>query len=257
MGISIAVCSGKGGTGKTTISANLGVSLSQFGKDVIIINPDVEMGDMGLIFGLEGVYKTLYDVLAGEVDVSEAIYDGPGGVKVVPIGISLNSMKKADPDKLEDVINILKEVEILIIDAPAGLGRGVMAVISSAQEILLVVNPEISSMSDALKTKIVANKLGAHVLGIVLNRATFDSMDMIVREIEYILETPILAVVPEDPEVKHSSAFGVPVVIKNPNAPAAVAIKKLAADLIGEEHITPDEKKPFFVNRLISGLFGN
>lgn len=256
MGISIAVCSGKGGTGKTTISANLGVSLSQFGKNVIIIDSDIEMGNIELILGLEGVYKTLHDVLAGDVDVSEAIYGGPGGVKVVPAGISLDSLRKADPDKLEDVINVLKEAEILIIDAPAGLGRSVLTAISSAQEVLLVVNPEISSMSDALKTKIVANKLGAHILGTVLNRATSDSTDLTVMEIESILETPILAVVPDDPEVKHSSAFGVPVVIKNPGTPAAVAIKKLAADLIGEEYIVPVEEKPSFVNKLISGLFG-
>ncbi len=256
MGVSLTICSGKGGTGKTTISANLGVALAQFGKNVVIIDADIEMANLELIMGLEGVKTTLHHVLAGEASISEAIYEGPAGVKVVPAGISLDTLRKADPERLDEVLEFLKDAEILIIDAPAGLGRSVLTAISASQEVMLVVNPEISSMSDALKTKIVARKLGTHVLGAVLNRATFDATDLTVKEVETILETRILAVIPEDPEVKRSSAFGVPVVIRSPNSPAAIAIKKLAADLIGVEYKAPEAKRPSFLKRLISGLFG-
>lgn len=256
MGVSLTICSGKGGTGKTTISANLGVALAQFGRNVIIIDADIEMANLELIMGLENVKTTLHHVLAGEAHISEAIYEGPAGVKVVPAGISLDTLRKADPEKLDEVLELLKDAEILIIDAPAGLGRSVLTAISASQEVMLVVNPEISSMSDALKTKIVAKKLGTHVLGAVLNRATFDATDLTVKEVETILETRILSVIPEDPEVKRSAAFGVPVVIRSPNSPAAVAIKKLAADLIGVEYEAPKAERPSFLKRLISGLFG-
>ncbi|NOZ59493.1 MAG: P-loop NTPase [Euryarchaeota archaeon] len=255
MGVSITICSGKGGTGKTTISANLGVALAQLGKDVLILDADIEMANLELILGLEEVSTTLHHVLAGEADISEAIYEGPAGVKVVPAGISLETLKKADPDRLDAVLEALKNVEILLIDAPAGLGRSVLTALSTAQEAMLVVNPEISSMSDALKTKIVAKKLGTHVLGAVLNRATFDSSDLTVKEVEMILETKILAVVPEDPEVRRSAAFGQPFVIRAPNSQASQAIKKLAADLVGEEYIPPQPKESF-MKRLIKGLFG-
>jgi len=256
MGVSIAVCSGKGGTGKTTLAANLGVALAQLGKEVLIIDTDIEMGNMELVLGIDEVDKSLHQVLSGEAEISEAIYEGPEGVKVIPVGVSLDSLRDADPERMDEVLEKLKEVEILIIDAPAGLGRSVLTAISASQEALLVVNPEISSMSDALKTKIVANKMGTHVLGAVLNRTTFDSTDLTVKEVESILETKILAVVTEDPEVKRASAFGEPVVLRNPESQAAMEIKKFAAELVGEEYTPPEVEEPSFFKKLVSGLFG-
>jgi septum site-determining protein MinD len=111
-------------------------------------------------------------------------------------------------------------------------------------------------MSDALKTKIVGRKLGAHILGVVLNRGGYDRTDLTTQEIEVILETKVIAVVPEDPEVRRSTAFGQPVVIRVPDSPAAVAIKKLAADLVGEEYIPPKRRGEGFVGRLVGGLLG-
>jgi septum site-determining protein MinD len=257
MGLSITIASGKGGTGKTAIAANLGVALAQFGKDVVILDADIEMANLELYLGLEGMKFTLHDVLAGEADVKDAIYEGPGGVKVIPAGISLDGLRKADPDRLEKVLSeLLKTTEILIIDAPAGLGRSVVTALAAGQELLLVTNPEISAMSDALKTKIVARKLGSHVLGVVLNRAGYDKTDLSVQEVEVILEAKVLAVVPEDPEVRRSSAFGQPVVLRAPHSPASEAIKKLAADLIGEEYKPLHVPRKKFFERLTKGLFG-
>jgi len=257
MSLSITVASGKGGVGKTTIAANLGVALAEFGKDVIILDTDIEMANLELLFGMEGMNSTLHHVLAGKVPPSEAIYEGPKGVKIIPAGISLEGLRNADPDRLEKVLEeIMNQAEILILDAPAGLGKSAVTSLAVGQELLLVANPEISSMSDALKTKIVAKKLGAHVLGVVLNRAGADTTDLTVEEVQTILEATVIATVPEDPEVRRASAAGVPLVIKSPNSPAAVAIKKLAADLIGEKYIPPAPPKEGFVKRFLGGLFG-
>jgi septum site-determining protein MinD len=257
MGLSITIASGKGGTGKTAIAANLGVALAQLGKDVAILDADIEMANLELHLGLEGMKFTLHDVLAGEAEVKDIIYEGPSGVKVIPAGISLDGLRKADPDRLEKVlVELLKTTEILIIDAPAGLGRSVVTALAAGQELLLVVNPEISAMSDALKTKIVAKKLGAHILGVILNRAGYDKTDLSVQEVEVILETKVLAVIPEDPEVRRSSAFGQPVVTRSPDSPASTAIKKLAADLVGEEYVPPEVPKEGFLDRLTKGFFG-
>lgn len=256
MSISIAVCSGKGGTGKTVISANLGVALAQLGKDVTIIDSDLEMANLAHILGIEKVGRTLNDVMAGDAEISEAIYDGPEGVKVLPAGVSLESLKKAEYENMNAILEKLRGADILIIDAPAGLNKSVLTAISSAQEVLLVVTPDVSSMTDALKTKILANRLGAHVLGAVLNRTTFDSSDLTVREVGSLLETSILAVVPEDLEVKKTCAYGVPVIVRKPSSPAAVEIKKFAARLIGEEYKPPGEEKTPFFKKLGAGLFG-
>lgn len=257
MSISITVASGKGGVGKTTITANLGVALAQFGKDVTILDADIEMANLALLFSMDEMQVTLHNVLAGEASIREAIYSGPGGVKIIPSGISLDGLRKADPDVLENVLDeVVNQTEILLIDAPAGLGKSAITALAVSQELLLVVNPEISSMADALKTKIVGKKLGIHVLGAVLNRVGNEKTDLTKEEVETILETNVVAIVPEDREVKRSSAAGVPLVIRAPNSPAAIAIKKLAADLIGEKYIPPKPPKESFVKRFIGGLFG-
>jgi septum site-determining protein MinD len=76
-----------------------------------------------------------------------------------------------------------------------------------------------------------------------------------VQEVETILECKVLAVVPEDPEARRAAAFGQPVVLKAPDSPAAVAIKKMAADLVGEEYTPLKPSKDDFKKRLGGGLF--
>ncbi|MFQ6137061.1 MAG: P-loop NTPase, partial [Candidatus Hydrothermarchaeales archaeon] len=148
MDISITVASGKGGVGKTVISANLGIALAQLDKEVTILDPDIETLSLLLRLGLGEAKTTLHDVLAGETSPSEAAYEGPNGVKVIPIGVSLEGLRKADRGRVEQILDeLLKTTEILIIDSPPGLGRSAVASLAAGQELLLVVNPEISSMS--------------------------------------------------------------------------------------------------------------
>lgn len=257
MGLSITIASGKGGTGKTVITSNLGIALAQLGKKVTLLDSDIEMANLGLHLGLEDIKTSLHDVLSNEADINDAIYDGPEGVKVIPAGISLEGLKKVDPDIMEKILEVmLKETEILLIDAPAGLGRSAITALAAGQELILVTNPEISSMSDALKTKIVARKLGIHVLGTILNRAGYDVTDLTVPEVGVMLETKVLAVIPEDKEVRRSVISGQPLIIRAPHSPASVAIKKLAADLVGEKYIPEEPPKEHFTKKLVEGLFG-
>ncbi len=238
----ITVASGKGGTGKTTICANLGVSLAQLGYDVTIVDADITMANLELIMGMEGLPVTLQNVLAGEARIDEAIYVGPGGVKVVPAGVSLEGLRKANPERLEDVLTqIMESTDILLLDAPAGLERSAVIAIAAAQELLLVVNPEIASITDGLKTKIVAERLGTKVLGVIVNRITTLGIEMARNEIEAILEARVIAMIPEDPEVRKAAAFGKPVVLRSPNSPAAKAIMALAEAIAGKKKKVPAE----------------
>ncbi|MFQ5888190.1 MAG: cell division ATPase MinD [Candidatus Hydrothermarchaeales archaeon] len=254
MGISISIASGKGGTGKTVLTANLGVALSEIGKRVIILDADIEMANLALHLGLEGTNISLHTVLSGEADIRDAVYEGPSGVKVVPSGMSLDTLIKVDPDRLGEVLKeLLKRVDILLIDAPAGLSKSAVVALASAQEVILVVNPEISSLSGALKTKIVAGRLGADILGVVVNRADISGGDLNTEEVEILLETKILGLVPEDPEVGRTAALGTPIVLKSPDSPAAVAVKKLASDLVQNGYL-PESEDENFSERLTTDL---
>ena len=240
----ITIASGKGGVGKTILAANLGVALAQFGKDVTILDADIAMANLELIMGMEGMPVTLQNVLAREAEITEAIYKGPAGVKIIPAGISLEGLRKVNPDLLEDVLStILEKTDILILDAPAGLEKSAIIALAAAEELMLVVNPEISSITDGLKTKMVAERLGTKLLGIVINRATSMGFDMAKKEIEAILEGKVVSVIPEDPEVRKSAAFGQPLLLRSPDSPAAKAIKQLAAKMIGTKYEVKEEVK--------------
>ena len=223
----ITIASGKGGVGKTIVSANLGVALASYGERVIVLDADIAMANLELVLGMEGKSVTLHDVLAGKALIEEAIYDGPEGVKIVPAGISLEGLRSVKLERLEEVLSqLLEDTDILLIDAPAGLEKGAITALAAAEELLLVTTPEIPSISDVLKTKIIADKLNVKIIGVVANREQHDKTFLAIDEIETILEVPVIAVIPEDPEVSRSAAFGEPIVIKNPKSPASNAIMK-------------------------------
>jgi septum site-determining protein MinD len=253
----ITVASGKGGVGKTTITSNLGVSLSVYGERTVVLDADIAMANLELVLGMEGKSVTLHEVLSGEAEIEEAIYEGPSGVRVVPAGISLEGIRNVNVNRLEDALTkLMEDTDILLIDAPAGLEKDALAALASADELLLVTNPEVPAISDALKTKIIASKLGVNILGVVINREQYDKTFLTVEEIETILEVPVLAVVPNDPEVSRAAAFGEPIVIKNPKSPTTNAIMKLAADLIGEDYTPIEPDKKGVIGKLVDGLMG-
>lgn len=253
----ITVASGKGGVGKTTVTSNLGVALSTYGERTVVLDADIAMANLELVLGMEGKSVTLHEVLSGEAEIEEAIYEGPGGVMIVPAGISLEGIRNVNVNRLEDALTkLMEDTDILLIDAPAGLEKDALAALASADELLLVTNPEVPAISDALKTKIIASKLGVNILGVVINREQHDKTFLTAEEIETILEVPVIAVVPNDPEVSRAAAFGEPVVIKNPTSQVTNAIMKLAADLIGEDYTPIEPDKKGVIGKLVSGLMG-
>jgi septum site-determining protein MinD len=230
----ITFASSKGGTGKTSVVANLGVAMARLGQKVMLLDADITMANLGLILGLEGRKTTLHEVLAGEARLSKAIYDGPGGVKVVPSGISLNGIQRARLEGLRKVVaELARQSKFLLIDAPSGLDKDTITALTMAKEVILVVAPDIASLSNALKTKVIAERLGAKLTGVIITRATGRDVDIPSDEISSTLELPVLAIIPEDSDVRRSAAFGEPVVTYRSRSRAAREFKKLAATLVG------------------------
>ncbi len=243
--------SGKGGTGKTTMTINIGTSLAKFGKRTCIMDADIGMANLGLSLGLEGVPVTLHEVLAGKASIHDAVYEGPGGVQVVPSGISLQGFQQSDPELLGDVLKDLTDrLDFLLIDAPAGISRDGVVPLAIADDVILVVNPELSSIVDAMKTKILAEVVGGHVRGVIVNRATSESAATVSQKMEKVLGARVIGLVPEDQNVRRAASAKVPVVIKYPTSGSSVAVRRIAAGLAG---ITIDrelmEPKSTFIER--------
>jgi septum site-determining protein MinD len=244
------IASGKGGTGKTTTTLNLGTSLAMLGKKTIIVDADIGMANLGLLLGLEKSKITLHEVLSGEAEIKDAIYDGPSGLKVVPCGLSLKGFQKSNPDKLKQVIsNVADGMDYVLIDAPAGISRDGIIPLAVADRVLLVVNPELSSMADALKTKTLTELLGKQVEGIILNRTELEKTEVSRNKVQELIGAQVLEMIPEDVNVRRSAALKMPAVLRTPKSPASIAFKRLASKIAGEKFAEPDVKKARFFDR--------
>lgn len=253
MAISIAIASGKGGVGKTTTALNLGVALAQLGKNVTVLDANVEVANLELYLGLNGSKPTLHNVLAGEASIENAIHE-VAGAKVITGSMKLESLRKIYLEKFKECTNsLLENTDILLIDAPPGLGTDAIAALSAAQAVLLLVTPDIASLSGALKAKSIAEYLGIRILGAVANRVTKDKTELRIEDIENVLMVEVIAEIPEDPEIRRAAAFSQPAVVMHPNSPASQAIKKLAGDLDGIESIDGVEyalSKPLVIEEM-------
>lgn len=251
------IASGKGGTGKTTVAANLGTALAQYGRETCIVDTDMGMANLGLVLGLTETPVTLHEVLAGMVPIQDAIYEGPYGLKVVLSGLSLEGFQDADLVRLQDVICDLADCcDFLLFDAPAGIDTDAVIPLTVADEVLLVVNPEISSLVDALKIKILTETVGGTVKGALLNRATLESTDVSKKKIEKALGVPVIDAIPEDANVRKAAEAGMPVVARYPGSESSKAFRRIAATLAGlpikEE---PEIARKGFVERFARTLF--
>jgi septum site-determining protein MinD len=124
--------------------------------------------------------------------------------------------------------------------------------------VLLVVNPELSSMADAVKTKVLTEMVGGAVGGIILNRASTEKTELTSQKIGDIMGVRVLEVIPEDPSVRRAAAFKTPVVVKYPDSPASLAYKRLAARMAGAKKDEVGEKAgkgEGFIDRLARSLF--
>jgi septum site-determining protein MinD len=214
------------------------------------------MANLELILGLEDKPVTLQDVLSGRDTIHNAVYEGPGGVKIVPAGISLYGLKDMRLERLEEVLESLTEdIDILLIDAPGGLERDALAALEVSNELILVTTPEITSLSDALKTKIVAEKLGINILGVVINRKMSDKSFLTVAEIETILNLPVLSIIPEDPELKIASASGSSILVDNPNSNTSRILMNLAAGVIGKYSYENDLTSKAIITKFFQSIF--
>ncbi len=253
----IVIASGKGGVGKTSIAVNLGIALVQMGKRVIVVDADVAMANVGIMLGIDRAPISLHNVLMGETNIRDAVYEGPGKLKYVPSSLSLERAKKLIFEKLPDAIKELEPIaDFVLIDCPPGIEKPVEAAIISSKEAIVVVTPDPASLADALKVINFAGKKGVNILGIVENMVLNDKTEVKKEEIETLLSAKILHVIPEDNEVRRATSMQTPFILRNPNSPAAKEIRILASKLTGEKVVTETKVKKGLIQSILDFLFG-
>lgn len=251
----IVIASGKGGVGKTFVTVNVAAALSVFGKDVTVIDANITTPNVGLNLGITKMPLTLHDVLEDKIPMSRAIYLHPSGVKVVPAGMAISDLGRVlKKDLREAIIELVGRTEFILIDSAAGLGREARLAMEAANEIIVVTNPELPAVTDALKAVEVAKSFNTKPVGIVVNKYTGDSFEMPPENIAQFLSEPVVCVIPDSKFAKIAIKKRVPLVTEFPNSTIAKRIKKLAAYLIGEDYVFQD--KSGFWSRLRSRIRG-
>jgi septum site-determining protein MinD len=240
----IVITSGKGGVGKTTTAINLGAAMNYFGKDILIIDGNLTTPNVGIHLNSPEVPVNLNHVLLGKADTFEAVYEHESGIKIMPSSLSINELKKIRPERIKDFKEDFKKVsDYVIIDSAAGLGEEALSLFGIADELIIVTNPEMPAITDALKTIKIAEQMKKSVLGVIVTRVKRNDIEMGSDTVKEMLEVPILGMVPEDISVQKSLRMKDAVVHTAPKSNAARAYKEIAARIL-DINYDSDKDKP-------------
>ncbi|MFW6381070.1 MAG: MinD/ParA family protein [Bacillota bacterium] len=242
----ITVASGKGGVGKSNVTVNVGLSLARMGKKVLVIDGDMGMANIDILLDLQPRYN-LDDILEGKCTLEQAIMEGPEELHILP-GISgSDSLLDIDSRQVDQLLSASSQIEdnydIILIDIGAGAGRVVVNFVMAADEVLIVLTPEPTSVMDAYSLiKILSRHNLSGEIKLILNqvnsrkeaRKLSERMSRVIGD--YLdLECNLLDYIPYDSKIKKSVRKQQPLVKLFPESRAGQAFARIAGKLIGRD----------------------
>lgn len=235
----IAVASGKGGVGKTNLSINLSMAMSDLGKEVTLFDADLGLANVDVLLGLHPL-RNLSHVISGECDIKDVLIAGPSDIKVIPASSGVKMMNQLNDLQhaaliraFDDLVNI---TDVLVIDTSAGLVKSVLSFCAAAQEVLVVVCNEPASIADAYalikvlhrdhqvqRFRVVVNMADSRVDGHKLFRRLVQVCD---TYLNVVLD--LTGIIPRDPNIVKSVQSQQPLLQRYPSSPAAEEIRNIA-----------------------------
>ena len=264
----IAVAGGKGGVGKSVVAVNLAAALSLFGHDVLLVDGDLELGNIDRLLNLRP-RNNLRDVFNGVCALDDVVVAGPGGLSVIPSASGAPEMAGLSQIEHAGLIGLFSDLptraDTLIVDVASGLPVSVLCFCQAVREVMIVVVDEPTALQDAFSTirvlnerchvrrfRVVANNTQTAAQGLEL----YDSLArMADRHLDVLLD--YCGSIPFDPQLKQAVCQQKPVVEAFPKSPAALAFRKLSARVARwPQPQTPCGHIEFFVERLIQADIG-
>jgi len=246
----ILICSGKGGVGKTTLTANLGIALASSGSSTAVLDADFGLRNLDLLLGLENrIIYTAQDVLDNNCRLDQALvrHKQEPNLALLPAGDPrmLDWMK---PDDMQTISNLLrKQFEYVLIDCPAGVEDGFKNALAASKEAIVVTNPELSAVRDADRVIGILNTCDINPIQLVVNRVRPSMManqEMLsIEDVTSILSLPLLGIVLEDEQVIISTNRGEPLTLSGKKSPASKCYLNISQRLKGEDIPVIDPNK--------------
>lgn len=242
----VAVTSGKGGVGKTNFAVNLALAMVEQGQPALLVDADLGLANADLILGAEPPYH-LGNVLRGQVSLGEAVFTGPGGLRLLAGGTALEELANLPPERIMQFLSQLPDAarsgDLVLIDTGAGLAALVRAFLGAAPEVIVVTTPEPTAIADAYATiKVMARENQGVTVFLVVNQAEHqkearEASRTLVRVASRYLGVSLreLGSIPRDPCVPRSVREKRPFFLAAPSAPASQAVRAVAARLQGED----------------------
>ena len=235
----ITVTSGKGGVGKTNFAANLGWSLRQIRRRVMILDADLGLANIDIILGLNPDFNISH-VLSGEKKLEEILTKGPGGLKILPAGSGISSITELSESQkinlLAQMESLQEEFDYMLIDTGAGISQNVIYFNLAAQTMIVMVTPEPTSLTDAYALiKVLSRDYHQRQFKIVANDVVNEAeglevFDKISQVTDRFLSVSLdyLGHIPHDPCLRDSVRMQRPFCEVFPEGPAAKSMRKIA-----------------------------